>query len=59
MWSRWPGGAIRQGPLKLIQFFEDDRVELYNLAEDIGESRNLAPPMLLPLSVWRSLIVST
>ena len=37
-----PFGAIRSGDWKLIRFFEDERVELYNLADDIGESRNLA-----------------
>jgi hypothetical protein len=25
-----------------MEFFEDHRLELYNLAEDLGESRNLA-----------------
>ncbi len=42
MWSRWPGGAIRKDNLKLIEFFEDDRVELYDLACDLGETQNLA-----------------
>jgi arylsulfatase A-like enzyme len=37
-----PGGAIRMGDYKLIQFFEDHQVELYNLREDIGETENLA-----------------
>ncbi len=37
-----PGGAIRQGPFKLIEWFEDGRVELYNLQDDIAESRDLA-----------------
>ena len=37
-----PGAAIRQGDFKLIHFYEDDRVELYNLREDLGERRNLA-----------------
>jgi arylsulfatase A-like enzyme len=37
-----PYGAIRSGPWKLIEFYEDMRVELYNLADDIGESRDLA-----------------
>ena len=37
-----PGGAIRQGDWKLIEYFEDGRAELYNLKDDIGESRNLA-----------------
>ncbi|GMV79484.1 MAG: sulfatase [Planctomycetota bacterium] len=37
-----PGASIRAGDWKLIEFFEDDRVELYNLREDISESRDLA-----------------
>jgi len=42
MWSRWPGGAIRKGNYKLIEFYEDDHVELYDLAADIGETIDLA-----------------
>ncbi len=37
-----PAGAIRQGDWKLVEQFEDDSVELYNLREDIGETNNLA-----------------
>jgi arylsulfatase A-like enzyme len=37
-----PGTAVREGDYKLIYFFEDERVELYNLREDIGETRDLA-----------------
>lgn len=37
-----PHSAIRQGDYKLIHFYEDDHVELYDLANDIGESYNLA-----------------
>ncbi|MCA8995458.1 MAG: sulfatase [Planctomycetaceae bacterium] len=37
-----PAGAIRVGDWKLIEFFEDDRLELYNLEDDISEERNLA-----------------
>ena len=37
-----PYGAVRAGPWKLIEFYEDMHVELYNLAEDIGEQRDLA-----------------
>lgn len=32
-----PSGAIREGDWKLIEFFEDAHVELYNLALDPGE----------------------
>ncbi|MHC4123725.1 MAG: sulfatase [Planctomycetota bacterium] len=37
-----PGGAVRMGEYKLIEFYEDNRVELYNLRDDIGERNNLA-----------------
>ncbi len=37
-----PAGAIRMGDWKLIEFFDDNHLELYNLAEDIGETTNLA-----------------
>jgi arylsulfatase A-like enzyme len=37
-----PGGAVRAGDYKLIEFYEDNRAELYNLKEDIGEKKNLA-----------------
>ncbi len=35
-------GAIREGDWKLIEFFDDQHVELYNLAEDIGERNDLS-----------------
>jgi len=37
-----PSAAIRRGDDKLILFFEDNHVELYNLKDDIGETRDLA-----------------
>ena len=37
-----PGGAVRQGDWKLVEWFEDERLELYNLAEDVGEQNDLA-----------------
>lgn len=37
-----PGGAVRLGNDKLIEFYEDSRLELYDLAADPGETRNLA-----------------
>jgi arylsulfatase A-like enzyme len=35
-------GAIRQDDFKLIEFFDNGEVELYNLTEDIAEKNNLA-----------------
>jgi len=40
-----PAGAIRSGDWKLIEFFEDGRLELYNLKEDIAEAHNVAADM--------------
>jgi arylsulfatase A-like enzyme len=37
-----PSAAIRSGDDKLILFFEDSHVELYNLKHDIGETKDLA-----------------
>jgi arylsulfatase A-like enzyme len=41
-WRTTPAGAIRSGDYKLIEFFEDRRVELYDLKDDLQESQNLA-----------------
>ena len=38
----FPGGAIRVGDWKLLERYEDGRVELYNLTADIGEQKNVA-----------------
>jgi arylsulfatase A-like enzyme len=40
-----PYGAVRAGDWKLIEFFEDMHVELYNLKDDIGEKDDLAKKM--------------
>lgn len=40
-----PSGAIRAGDYKLIEWFEDRSVELYNVVEDIGERTDLAAGM--------------
>jgi len=55
-----PACAVRDGRYKLIQWFEDDRVELYDLVDDIGETNDLAASMpdvrdrlLATLAAWR------
>jgi arylsulfatase A-like enzyme len=40
-----PGGAVRVGDFKLIESYEDSRIELYNLRADLGEQRDLAAEM--------------
>ena len=37
-----PVSAIREGDWKLLEYFEDGRLELYNLRSDLGETENLA-----------------
>jgi uncharacterized sulfatase len=37
-----PASAVRHGDWKLIHFYEDDHVELYNLSDDPGEQHDLA-----------------
>lgn len=55
-----PCSIVRYGDWKLHEYFEDGGIELYNLAEDIGESKNLAETyperaevLLMKLRAWR------
>jgi len=41
-WRTTPASAVRLGDWKLIEFFEDGRLELYHTGRDIGETKNLA-----------------
>ena len=56
-----PAGAIRDGDWKLMEQFEDGALELYNLAADVSETRNLAADepqrvekMAAALRAWRA-----
>jgi arylsulfatase A-like enzyme len=55
-----PYGAICDGDDRLIEFYEDGKVELYDLAQDVGEKSDLAAKMpqkrdelLARLHQWR------
>jgi len=55
-----PSGAVRMGRWKLIEWFEDGAVELYDLWNDPGEARDLsgdeperARELLERLKEWR------
>ena len=52
----FPGAAIRLGPYKLIEFFEDNHIELYNLQEDLSEKKNLAEEMPLYAQNMRDML---
>ncbi len=41
--SAWkPGSALRKGDWKLVLFYEDSRTELFNLAQDPGETTDVS-----------------
>lgn len=44
-WRTTPVGVIRSGDWKLMEFFEDGHLELYNLRDDLSEQHNLAEKM--------------
>ena len=55
-----PTAAVREGDWKLIEWYEDNRKELFNLREDIGEKNNLAKKhpdkvniLAAKLAAWR------
>jgi arylsulfatase A-like enzyme len=63
MWRTTPAGGVRMGDWKLLEFFEDGRLELYNLRDDLSETNNLAhvdpdraTEMQLRLAAWRTAI---
>jgi arylsulfatase A-like enzyme len=58
-----PGAAIRQGDYKLIEFYQDNHVELYDLKRDLGEQNDLAgsrpqqaAQLRQKLAAWRQAI---
>ncbi len=58
-----PVSAVRAGDWKLLRYYEDMRVELYDLASDLGETRDLssqrpeiAAALLGRLEAWWELV---
>lgn len=58
-----PSGAIRDGDLKLIEWFEDGSAELYDLAADVSEQHDLAAErhadtqrLRAKLAAWRETV---
>jgi arylsulfatase A-like enzyme len=44
-WRTTPACMMRAGDFTLLEFFEDNRLELYNVKEDLSQKRNLAKEM--------------
>ena len=58
-----PGAAIRQGDYKLIEFYQDNRIELYDLKNDLSEQHDLgrsrprqAAALRQRLAAWREAV---
>ena len=58
-----PAGAVREGDWKLVEHYEDGKLELYNLAKDPGEAKDLstqepkrAAEMEQKLAEWRKAV---
>ena len=59
--SSFPSSVIRHGAWKLIETFDPERIELFNLDDDLSESTNLAAQqpdrvsqLRRQLAIWRS-----
>jgi arylsulfatase A-like enzyme len=51
-----PSGSIGSGDFKLIEFYEDGRLELFNIKEDTGERTNLAQKLPKKAADLRALL---
>jgi hypothetical protein len=49
-----PYSAVRAGDWKLIHYFENDRIELYDLKNDLGEKNDLSTVELKRVTVLRA-----
>ncbi|OWK36613.1 sulfatase [Fimbriiglobus ruber] len=56
-----PGGAVRAGDYKLVEYYENGRRELFNVKQDLSESRNLSADkpdvvkdLAAKLAAWRT-----
>ncbi len=56
-----PCGAVRDGDWKLVEWYEDNHIELFNLRNDLGEKNNLATAnpakakeLQAKLAAWRA-----
>lgn len=55
-WRTTPVSVVRSGDWKLLEFLEDGRTELYNLADDIGEQHDLAESNSQQLQTLKQLL---
>ncbi|MBN2505197.1 MAG: sulfatase [Verrucomicrobia bacterium] len=60
-----PHGAVRDGDWALVEYYDADACELYDLASDVGEARNLAAAhpdrvatLRAALAAWRTAVAA-
>jgi len=51
-----PYGAVRAGDWRLVEFYEDGKVELYNLQDDLGETKDLAASQPAKRDEWLAML---
>lgn len=51
-----PGGAIRAGDYKLLEYFENDTIQLFNLREDLAEQHDLSLQLPAKVAELRSML---
>jgi hypothetical protein len=51
-----PGGAVRFGDYKLLEYFENNTVQLFDLRQDIGEQNDLSLEMPEKTSELRTML---
>ena len=52
-----PGGAVRMGDYKLLDYFENNTVQLFNLRDDPGENHDLAGVQPQTVAKLKSMLV--
>ena len=51
-----PGGAVRAGDYKLLEYFENNTVQLFNLQQDLGEQHDLSKTEPAKVTELRALL---
>ncbi len=54
--SQSPGGAVRVGDYKLLEYFENGSVQLFDLSKDIGEQNDLSEAMPEKVAQLRAML---
>lgn len=53
-----PSGAVRDGDWLMVEFYDEDKAELYNLGSDISEKHNVAAQHLEQVTAMRTALAA-